>query len=201
MDGPFTAYAESEDGIHWTKPNLGIHEYDGSKDNNLVWMGPGYNMGAFRDDNPDVHEDERYKALVRNGGLLALASPDGLHWRLMQEEPVMTEGPFDSHNIAFWDSWRNEYVAYARGVGGMGTGSGDLVYYHDVGHFKRDAAKGGVRWIRRATSKDFISWVEAREHRPRATRPSSTSTPARASSTSGRRAPTSCSRRASSSTG
>ncbi len=153
MDGPFAAYAESDDGVHWTKPNLGIYEYEGSKDNNLVWLGPGYNMGPFRDDNPDAREDERYKALARNGGLLALASPDGLHWRLMQDEPVMTEGPFDSHNIAFWDGWREEYVAYARGVGGVDTGSDGPAHGGGVRNFK-----GGVRWIRRATSKDFVNW-------------------------------------------
>ena len=59
MDGPFTAYAESENGIDWTKPDLGIYKYDESGDNNLVWTGPGYNMGPFRDDNPDAQENER----------------------------------------------------------------------------------------------------------------------------------------------
>ena len=29
-------YAESSDGIHWTKPDLGIVEYNGSKANNLA---------------------------------------------------------------------------------------------------------------------------------------------------------------------
>src|SRR5690242_15160293 len=29
------AYAESTDGITWTKPSLGIHSYQGSRDNNL----------------------------------------------------------------------------------------------------------------------------------------------------------------------
>ncbi len=32
------AYAESEDGIHWTRPSLGIFEFQGSKENNIVWM-------------------------------------------------------------------------------------------------------------------------------------------------------------------
>ena len=32
-DGIRVAYAESPDGIHWTKPNLGICEYKGSRDN------------------------------------------------------------------------------------------------------------------------------------------------------------------------
>ncbi len=30
------AYAESTDGFTWTKPNLGLVEYKGNKDNNLV---------------------------------------------------------------------------------------------------------------------------------------------------------------------
>jgi hypothetical protein len=36
-----TCYAESPDGIHWTKPELGLFEFDGSKQNNIVWDGPG----------------------------------------------------------------------------------------------------------------------------------------------------------------
>ena len=36
-----TCYAESKDGIHWTKPNLGLVEFEGSKENNIVWNGAG----------------------------------------------------------------------------------------------------------------------------------------------------------------
>jgi len=36
--GCFGAYAESRDGIRWTKPNLGLFEFNGSKKNNLVWF-------------------------------------------------------------------------------------------------------------------------------------------------------------------
>ena len=59
----------------------------------------------------------------------------------MQEEPIHTEGLFDSHNIVFRDPWRGEYVIYSRGVDG-------------VGNFE-----GGVRWIRRSTSADFRDWT------------------------------------------
>ena len=135
------AYAESADGIHWEKPRLGLIEFQGSKDNNLVWTGPGNNMSPFLDLNPDVPDEEQYKAIVRTGDILALVSPDGLRWRLMQDEPILTDRPFDSHNIAFWDMAREEYVAYTRGVAGEGN------------------FKNGVRWIRRSTSKDFRSWT------------------------------------------
>ena len=45
-----TCYAESKDGIHWTKPDLGLFEFDGSKKNNIVWDGPGaHNFTPFKD--------------------------------------------------------------------------------------------------------------------------------------------------------
>ena len=85
---PLIAYAESTDGVHWEKPRLGLIEFQGSKDNNLVWTGPGNNMSPFLDLNPDAPDEERYKAIVRTGDILALVSPDGLRWRLMQDEPI-----------------------------------------------------------------------------------------------------------------
>ena len=36
-----TCYAESTDGIHWTKPELGLFEFNGSKQNNIVWDAEG----------------------------------------------------------------------------------------------------------------------------------------------------------------
>jgi len=37
-----TEYAESDDGIHWRKPNLGLQEWNGSTANNLLNFGaPG----------------------------------------------------------------------------------------------------------------------------------------------------------------
>ena len=45
-----TCYAESKDGVHWTKPNLGLFEWNGSKENNIVWNGPGtHNFAPFLD--------------------------------------------------------------------------------------------------------------------------------------------------------
>ena len=59
-------YAESRDGIHWVKPELGLWEFDGSKKNNIVWMGTGsHNFAPFRDANPDCAADARYKAIAR----------------------------------------------------------------------------------------------------------------------------------------
>lgn len=82
-----TCYAESQDGIHWIKPDLGLCEWQGSKQNNIVWLGPGtHNFTPFRDDNPGTPAESRYKALGGGSdGLLAFASPDCKQWRVMQE--------------------------------------------------------------------------------------------------------------------
>ena len=137
-----TCYAESKDGIHWQKPNLGLFEWNGSKDNNIIWLGPGtHNFTAFRDDNPATPAESRYRAFGGNGGvgglangLVPFASPDCVHWKLTQKTPVITNGAFDSQNLAFWDTDRLEYRAYWRYFG------------------------NGVRAIRTATSQDFIHW-------------------------------------------
>ncbi len=145
-----TAYAESDDGIHWRKPKLGIVEFNGSKENNLVWDGRAKNLAPFRDDNPKCKPDERYKAVARAGDCYALVSPDGLHWKPAQEDPILTDRPFDSHNIAFWDDETQQYVAYTRGVRKDGK----------LGQAMQSKFRSGVRWVRRATSPDFLHWSD-----------------------------------------
>lgn len=152
----FCAYAESTDGIHWTKPNLRLHELNGSKNNNIVFVSGemnGFNIDAghpavFKDENPDVPKDALYKAILISGnpkrGLVAFKSPDGIHWTLMSGEPIITDGAFDSQNLAFWDPVNKEYRAYWR--------------YFSKGDEKNLYV--GIRGIRTATSKDFINWEE-----------------------------------------
>ena len=115
----FLCYAESDDGIRWRKPELGLHAFQGSKANNIVLTpeqfdpiaaDPGH-AAVFKDDNPDAPADARYKAIIRSRkpvGLLAFQSPDGLHWSPMSKVPVITDGAFDSQNLAFWDAVRGE---------------------------------------------------------------------------------------------
>lgn len=143
-----TAYAESDDGIHWRKPKLGLIEFAGSRENNLVWNGKAVNLAPFRDDNPRAKPAERYKAIARTGDLHTLVSPDGIHWKLNGPKPIFTNRPFDSHNIGFWDAQTSQYVVYTRGTRSDGP----------VGRGMADRFQGGVRWVRRATSKDFITW-------------------------------------------
>lgn len=137
-----TCVAESVDGIHWTRPRLGLHEFGGSKENNIVWAGKGaHALTPFKDPNPNARPDELYKAVSPGAGdgrsvLYAFVSSDGYRWRKLQEEPIITKGAFDSQNVAFWDAGRKEYVCYFR----------------DFRNGKRD--------IKRSTSKDFRNWSE-----------------------------------------
>lgn len=150
-----TCYAESRDGITWTKPKLGLFEFNGSKENNIVHMGDGCGTFApFLDSNPNCPPESRYKALAtmgndverkKNPALQAYHSPDGLRWKLMRDKPVITAGSFDSQNTAHYDEARGEYRAYWRYF----TGG-----YTD----ERGWKPKGVRAIRTATSKDFLTW-------------------------------------------
>lgn len=159
----YFCYAESKDGINWTKPNLNLFEYKGSKNNNIVLSSATFgdlevNIGTadgatasfFKDENPNALPSEKYKALVlcetfKPIGLLAFKSADGIHWKPMHPEPVITDGAFDSQNIGFWDSEIGAYRAYWR-------------YFQQFTDKDTSSLFSGVRGIRTATSKDFIHW-------------------------------------------
>ncbi len=132
-------YAESRDGIHWTRPDVGLVAFEGSKTNNIIWDGVGAHcFTPFKDANPDCPPATAYKAVGRTRGkrgLYAFCSPDGIHWKQLRDEPIITKGAFDSQNVAFWDSLRGQYRAYGR-----------------------DFRNG--RDIRTCTSKDFVHWTE-----------------------------------------
>jgi len=146
----YTCVAFSADGVTWTRPSLGLFEFEGSRDNNIIWTGPeksyseSHNFSPFIDANPTCRPDQRYKAVSLSktgppGGdrrkvLYAFASSDGLHWRRLGDDPIIVEGAFDSHNTAFWDTVQKQYVCYLR------------------------QTQQGKRSIARATSADFVHW-------------------------------------------
>lgn len=157
----FCCYAESDDGITWRKPELGLVEFRGSKANNIVLApetlggvktDPGH-PAVFKDQNPACPPEARYKAIIRSAkphGLLLFQSPDGLHWSLAHPEPVITEGAFDSQNLAFYDPAIEAYRAYWRVFTGGQT---------DGETWK----PSGLRAIRTAISKDLIHWQPHRD--------------------------------------
>ena len=71
-------YAESEDGCNWERPNLGMFDFDGSTDNNILFAAGdsgchyGY-MNLMRDDRGDPQE--RYKAITIAGKFFVDGKP------------------------------------------------------------------------------------------------------------------------------
>ncbi|MBN2290772.1 MAG: hypothetical protein JXM70_00010 [Pirellulales bacterium] len=133
-----TCMAESKDGCTWTKPELGIYEINGTLKNNVIYAKDppnSHNFHPFIDTRKDVPKNERYKATSGvKAKLYGFVSPDGIHWRKVKPEPILTCSPFDSANVAFWSDSEQCYICYFR------------VFIK------------GVRWIARATSKDFLNW-------------------------------------------
>ena len=149
-------YAESVDGIHWTKPSLGICEWEGSYDNNII-IDPTIvphldNFMVFRDDNPACPPEKKYKAILmyKKFNLWCFYSHDGLHFEKGNVITSMT-GKYDSLNVAFWDSTAKKYRLYFRGAHNSSTK--ELVL-----EFK----EGDIRDIRYMESDDFEHWTEPR---------------------------------------
>ena len=152
----YFCYAESRDGITWVKPKLGLVEFRGSKENNIL-LAPApredpftQSLSPFIDSRPGVPVHERYKAIGGQWpqGIYVLVSPDGLQWRKWREKPVFKDGAFDSQNVAFWSDLEQCYVLYFR----VFTGWTD--------YSAKNFQLSGYRTISRTTSPDLLTWSE-----------------------------------------
>ena len=140
-----TCYAESKDGTNWTKPNVGIYEIDETQNNNVILANEApfsHNFSPFLDTKPGIPKAERYKAVAgtKKTGLFGFISEDGIHWQKIKNEPIFTDGIFDSQNVVFWSQSESFYVCYFR-------------TWTEDGY-------SGVRTVSRATSKNFINWSD-----------------------------------------
>ncbi len=142
-----TCYAESPDGITWTRPQLGLFEVGGNRENNVILARnvACHNFSPLVDARPGVPPDQRLKAVGGNqkSGLLAFISADGIHWKPLRDQPIITQGAFDSQNVVFWSPSEACYVCCFRTFKKIGT--------------------EGFRWISRTTSKDFLTWTPPEE--------------------------------------
>ena len=104
-----TGYAESEDGINWTKPLVSA---DGKSnivlpatgqsvtlDPTVDWGAPDKYKAAF------MHVDSRGDACATN---LAY-SADGVHWKFYNNGRQVTHRAADTHNQLLWDPLREAY--------------------------------------------------------------------------------------------
>jgi len=144
-DGPYdhkrwVAYAEADDGVHFTKPILNLHEIDGSKTNNVVLPGVIGGCAVWLD--PKAPEEHRYKTQAKvypSGQLHMHSSPDGLNWNFFERlEPG--PGGWDTQSIVFWDSSISRYVLFTRRW------------------VRLDPKPHSYRTVRRLETTDFKKW-------------------------------------------
>lgn len=131
----YYCYATSKNGVTWTKPHLGLVEYKGSKNNNIILAAKS--SGGIGGATVFLDGDRRYKmCFVRmlrvppnmsfgddnpDWRLLGAVSADGIHWQV-QPNPLLSR-LVDSQNVCFWDGDR--YRLYCRMWRTDGRGGGD----------------------------------------------------------------------------
>jgi len=118
-------YYESADGIEWSRPVLDQHEYEGSRANNLIELGPYMpaTVTVFRI--PEVHRERGRYGMVMAGPRDVPLGPDdhrmeqflyfsddGLHWR--QPEDNFFRGRCDCAQPLLWNPERQVYMYYRR---------------------------------------------------------------------------------------
>ena len=116
-------YAESKDGIHWTKPELGLHAFQGSKANNIVI--PAGNLWGLHIDRRESNPQRRFKAVVWHEpdyvpreGYFLYTSPDGIHWTRATQEPIalslhgytMPQTGIGDTTLFRWDRHLQKYI-------------------------------------------------------------------------------------------
>ena len=104
------AYAESGDGLHWRRPELGVCEFNGSLANNLVEGTAGMLIFDTHETNPN----RRYKGVgYGQRGVTIWLSGDGIHWSPSAKNPVLAPAG-DTHSLLGWDERSKKYIGYFR---------------------------------------------------------------------------------------
>jgi hypothetical protein len=148
-------YAESEDGINWVRPQLGIVDFRGDHETNIVFsgikttgIGP-HGPTVIKD--PNGPDEARYKMIFgtvneerRTRHLRGATSPDGLRWTVIPE-PLMYHS-CDTQSVLAWDEDEGFYRIYTRGF-----------------RNQSELSEGRHVWPERRTidharSKDFYVW-------------------------------------------
>ncbi len=104
--GSVIGYAESKDGIAWTRPNVGVMSFEGFPEGNIVMTSEGHYNAAVVVDPPGGDAARRYKLAywsipwqknpapgvkdkrAPGGGMFVAFSADGIHWE-KQPGPVL----------------------------------------------------------------------------------------------------------------
>ena len=145
-------YYESDDGLSWRRPELGLCEYAGSKTNNIIMnncladyvyvlplpkrmhdrghYGMLYCNALANDQIPDPENMHHMRSFVA-------FSDDGIHWNDAPENPVWC-GRTDTNNCIVYNAERDVFMMYRRAT----------------------INAGEIRRIAYSESKDLISWTQ-----------------------------------------
>jgi hypothetical protein len=137
-------YAVSKDGLNWEKPVLGLVDFNGNKQNNLVDFKRN-DVGAcvvlYEPDDPDP--ERRFKMVYEvspfwNG---AAFSPDGLHWKDSPHNPILKNNSIEPGGLTKFNG-----CYYLNGQGGNNGGKRSLVTFlsYDFDNWQ-DAVAVGLR--------------------------------------------------------
>lgn len=135
-EAAFICYAESDDGIHWRRPDLGLHEFRGSKQNNIVLTCPGSHFDStsvlhtphdsqhpwkmisfigrwpYEKDLIRKQWGKDFRFGVDQAAHYAWSSQDGIHWSPMNDgQPVLRAS---DRSMFWWDAARQVYVGSAK---------------------------------------------------------------------------------------
>lgn len=110
-----STYAESRDGLHWTKPDLGQAERNILKlDPALEWPADAL-LHVVRDPR-EPNPSKRYKGLGHFYGRKSFASPDGIRWKTMNVKPLPSQ---DESNMSY-DAEHGLFIATLKHGGPYG---------------------------------------------------------------------------------
>ncbi len=138
-------YAESNDGLQFTKPIQNQYEVYGSKENNIVLPGSIGGTAVWTDSHaPPAHRYKTQAKVYPSGKFIMHSSPDGLHWKQFAQIDSVPDD-VDTQSIVFWDPHIDRYVLYTR-------------FWKS--HRHQTAEKpADYRAVRRMESDDLIHWV------------------------------------------
>ncbi|MGB0578577.1 MAG: hypothetical protein ACPGVU_02645 [Limisphaerales bacterium] len=135
-EAAYICYAESKDGINWTKPKLRLHEFRGSNTNNILLASPGthfdslsvmhlpqlkewpYRMMVFigrwpyRDDLVKKKWGDPPPFGITQHGHYAFGSKDGIHWQVLNDnKPVLRAS---DRSMFWWDPKKQIFAGAAK---------------------------------------------------------------------------------------
>ena len=110
--------ATSSDGIQWKKPKVGLVEFRGSTENNVLPLLDTQGT-VLIDPNGSGEERYRFSGWYSPPGqsiasLWLWSSADGLDWKRSDRPVLVKKRSYDTQNQIFWDDRVGRYVAYVR---------------------------------------------------------------------------------------